>query len=107
MKMEEEKILSGRNYSYYLEAALSRVDPDIERIIEFERSRQIRKIILIPSESICPKPVLEALATPLTSLYAEGYPSRRMSEESDEKVLLDFDYQLAHYSQYALLTNPD
>ncbi|MCD6575254.1 serine hydroxymethyltransferase, partial [Candidatus Aerophobetes bacterium] len=99
--MEEEKILSGRNYSYYLEAALSRVDPDIERIIEFERSRQIRKIILIPSESICPKPVLEALATPLTSLYAEGYPSRRMSEESDEKVLLDFDYQLAHYRRYS------
>jgi len=99
--MEEEKILSGRNYSYYLEAALSRVDPDIERIIEFERSRQIRKIILIPSESICPKPVLEALATPLTSLYAEGYPSRRMSEESNEKVLLDFDYQLAHYRRYS------
>ena len=90
-----------RNYLCYLKEDISRVDPDIERIIKLETYRQQQKIILIPSESICPKPVLEALASPFTNLYAEGYPPRRMSEENDEKALLDIDYQLAHYRRYS------
>jgi len=91
----------GKDYSRYLEASLSRVDRDINTIIDFEASRQIQKLILIPSESICPKPVREALGSPFSNLYAEGYPSPRMSEENDEKTLLDFDYQLAHYRRYS------
>jgi len=90
-----------KDYSRYLEATLSRVDRDISTIIDFEVSRQIQKIVLIPSESICPKPVREALGSPFSNLYAEGYPSSRMSEENDEKTLLDFDYQLAHYRRYS------
>ncbi|MCD6318240.1 glycine cleavage system aminomethyltransferase GcvT [Candidatus Aerophobetes bacterium] len=107
--MEEKKGLlskekfkgKGRDYSYYLEAELSKVDPDISLIIDFEKARQIQKIILIPSESICPKPVREALSSPFSNLYAEGYPSPRMSEENDEKVLLDYNYQLANYRRYS------
>ena len=91
----------GKDYSRYLEAPLSRVDRDIDNIIDFEVGRQAQKLILIPSESICPKPVREALASPFSNLYAEGYPSSRMSEENDEKMLLDFDYQLAHYRRYS------
>lgn len=91
----------GKDYSRYLEASLSRVDRDINTIIDFEASRQTQKLILIPSESICPKPVREALGSPFSHLYAEGYPSPRMSEENDEKTLLDFDYQLAHYRRYS------
>ncbi|MEE9192156.1 MAG: hypothetical protein V3U04_06040, partial [Candidatus Aerophobetes bacterium] len=91
----------GKDYSRYLEASLSRVDRDINTIIDFEASRQVQKLILIPSESICPKPVREALGSPFSNLYAEGYPSPRMSEENDEKTLLDFDYQLAHYRRYS------
>ncbi len=91
----------GKDYSRYLEAPLSRVDPDIDFIIDSETSRQIQKLILIPSESICPKPVREALGSPFSNLYAEGYPSPRMSEENDEKTLLNFDYQLAHYRRYS------
>ena len=75
-----------RNYLYYLKEDISRVDPDIERIIKLETYRQQQKIILIPSESICPEPVLEALASPFTNLYAEGYPSPRMSEEKEETL---------------------
>ena len=107
--MEEKKGLLSKekfkdkikDYSRYLEAELSRVDPDISLIIDFEKARQIQKIILIPSESICPKPVREALASPFSNLYAEGYPSPRMSEENDEKVLLDYNYQLANYRRYS------
>jgi len=96
--MKEKK---DRDYSYYLDTDLSKIDPDVDLVIDFERVRQLQKIILIPSESICPRPVREALASPFTSLYAEGYPSPRMSEENDEKVLLDFDYQLAYYRRYS------
>ncbi|MEA1963565.1 MAG: hypothetical protein U9O41_00290, partial [Candidatus Aerophobetes bacterium] len=100
--MEESKEKSkDEDYSHYLEADLFRVDPDIHRMIDFEVARQIQKIILIPSESICPKPVREALSSPFTNLYAEGYPPLRMSEENNEKVLLDFNYQLTHYRRYS------
>ena len=91
----------GRGYSHYLQAPLSSVDHDLDTIIDFETSRQTQKLILIPSESICPKPIREALGSPFSNLYAEGYPSSRMSEENDEKTLLDFDYQLAHYRRYS------
>ncbi|MBE0478545.1 glycine cleavage system aminomethyltransferase GcvT [Candidatus Aerophobetes bacterium] len=91
----------SRHYSYYLKAPLSQVDQDTHHIIQLEKARQIEKIILIPSESICPGPVQEALSSPFGNLYAEGYPSRRMSEENNEELLLDFDHQLSHYRRYS------
>jgi len=98
----EKKVKTkGRGYSHYLQAPLSSVDHDLDTIIDFETSRQTQKLILIPSESICPKPIREALGSLFTNLYAEGYPSPRISEENDERALLDFDYQLAHYRRYS------
>jgi len=79
---------------------LPEIDTDTGAIIHLEEKRQENKIILIPSESICPKPVREALGSCFSNIYAEGYPALRMSQE-EEKQLLDFDRQLAYYRRYA------
>ncbi|HIC93321.1 MAG TPA: hypothetical protein EYP09_03615, partial [Anaerolineae bacterium] len=49
---------------------LAEIDPDVARLIEFEEERQARKIILIPSESYCPKPIREALGSVFNNVYA-------------------------------------
>ncbi|GAI23632.1 unnamed protein product, partial [marine sediment metagenome] len=86
--------------SLLLEENLSEIDPDTDLIISFEENRQAKKLILIPSESICPKAVRQALGSVFTNLYAEGYPPLRMTED-EERLLLDFKDQLAHYRRYA------
>ncbi|HIE28321.1 TPA: glycine cleavage system aminomethyltransferase GcvT [Candidatus Poribacteria bacterium] len=79
---------------------LSELDPDTDRIIAFEEERQANKIILIPSESICPKAVRQALSCVFTNLYAEGYPSLRMTKRERE-YLLDFKHQFAYHWRYS------
>lgn len=74
----------------FLHSNLSEIDRDTSRIIEFEERRQERKIILIASESICPQAVLQAQASVFSHIYAEGYPSWRMSRTEREEIL-DFE----------------
>jgi glycine hydroxymethyltransferase len=57
--------------------ALRAADPDILKAILQENSRQRNKIELIASENFVSEAVLEALGTPLTNKYAEGYPNAR------------------------------
>ncbi len=52
-------------------------DPQIAQAIYDEVERQRSKIELIASENFVSKAVLEALGTPLTNKYAEGYPGKR------------------------------
>ena len=87
-------------YKYLLDKNLSAIDTDTGAIIRLEEKRQENKIILIPSESICPKPVREALGSCFSNIYAEGYPALRMRKE-EEKQLLDFERQLVYYRRYA------
>ena len=54
-----------------------KVDPDIARAIEDEVERQRNKIELIASENFVSEAVMEAMGTPLTNKYAEGYPGKR------------------------------
>ncbi len=56
---------------------LSRVDPEIERIIEEEKRRLSETIDLIASENYASRAVMEAEGSILTNKYAEGYPRRR------------------------------
>ncbi len=80
--------------------ALEEIDPVIQELIDREEERQARKIILIPSESLCPLPVREALGSVFTSIYAEGYPPKSMTVDTEERIE-DFDHQLAYYRRYA------
>ncbi len=84
----------------FLDADLREVDPFLADLISWEETRQAQKLILIPSESICPRPVREALASPFTSLYAEGYPPRFM-DGATEEGLRDVEWQLINYRRYA------
>ncbi len=80
--------------------ALEELDPVINRLISAEESRQKEKIILIPSESLTPQAVREALGSVLTSIYAEGFPSEEMLRLPEGR-LADFAEQLAHFRRYA------
>mgnify|MGYP002647878059 FL=1 len=57
----------------YLEAA----DPEVKEAIEKEINRQRNKIELIASENFVSRAVIQAMGTPLTNKYAEGYPGKR------------------------------
>ena len=79
---------------------LFKVDPQTAELILAEEKRQREKIILIPSESLTPASVREALGSVFTSVYAEGYPRAAMMRLGEEE-LADLDEQLAIYRRYA------
>jgi glycine hydroxymethyltransferase len=56
---------------------LSKADPEIYKSVFQEIDRQRSKIELIASENFVSEAVLEAVGTPLTNKYAEGYPGKR------------------------------
>jgi len=56
---------------------LSQFDPEISDVIEREIERQRSGLEMIASENFVSRSVLEALGTPLTNKYSEGYPGKR------------------------------
>ncbi len=56
---------------------IKKADLEVAKAIESELSRQRSKIELIASENFVSKAVMEAMGTPLTNKYAEGYPGKR------------------------------
>ena len=61
----------------YTTDEIRKVDPEIADAIENEVNRQRNKIELIASENFVSNAVIEAMGTPLTNKYAEGYPGKR------------------------------
>jgi len=59
------------------EAPLSAVDPEIAAAIRREVERQRGTLELIASENFVSEAILEAMGSPLTNKYAEGYPGKR------------------------------
>lgn len=56
---------------------ITKIDPEVAGAIEEEVNRQRNKIELIASENFVSNAVMEAMGTPLTNKYAEGYPAKR------------------------------
>jgi glycine hydroxymethyltransferase len=84
----------------HLESALTELDPHLLRLTQLEDERQQRRLILIPSESLSPLAVREALASAFHNIYAEGYPfeeSRWMSESE----IFDYKARLMTYRRYS------
>jgi glycine cleavage system T protein len=79
---------------------LEEIDPVIFNMNRQEAERQQRKIIMIASESVCPAPVREALASEFGNIYAEGYPSPRTLFEPARRMH-SFRHQLTHYRRYS------
>jgi glycine hydroxymethyltransferase len=58
-------------------ASLRQADPTVARLIDAELRRQQHGLELIASENFASRAVIDAMGTPLTNKYAEGYPGRR------------------------------
>jgi len=84
----------------YAGVTLKDRDAAVQRLVDLETERQARRIVLIPSESICPASVREALASPFSNIYAEGYPPLRMTRDEEPRVL-DYAHQLSRYRRYS------
>ena len=61
----------------YTTEEIKKIDPEVASAIEMEVDRQRNKIELIASENFVSDAVIEAMGTPLTNKYAEGYPGKR------------------------------
>ena len=61
-----------RNYEF-----LKETDKEVYEAIGLETGRQQNKIELIASENFVSESVMEAMGSPLTNKYAEGYPGKR------------------------------
>jgi glycine hydroxymethyltransferase len=85
---------------FLLRGNLSDLDPEVDQLIQFEKERQFRKLILIPSESTAPAAVRESLGSVFQNIYAEGYPDEETRWMS-EKDILDYTARLSHYRRYA------
>jgi glycine hydroxymethyltransferase len=85
---------------FIVRGSLSEIDPNVSRLIELEAERQARKIILIPSESLAPVAVREALGSVFQNLYAEGYPDEDTRWMTEEEIV-DYTARLSHYRRYS------
>ena len=56
---------------------LKLIDKEVHDAIEKEITRQKNTIELIASENFVSRAIMEAMGSPLTNKYAEGYPGRR------------------------------
>ncbi|MGQ9626979.1 MAG: glycine cleavage system aminomethyltransferase GcvT [Anaerolineae bacterium] len=83
----------------YFGKDITEVDPAVSHLIDLEEERQARKLIMIPSESMAPLAVRQALSSVFNNIYAEGYPPTWMTR-IDEDFLMEFDHQLPHYRRY-------
>ncbi|MFO8033635.1 MAG: serine hydroxymethyltransferase [Candidatus Bipolaricaulota bacterium] len=86
--------------AYLWTTNLGDLDQAVAELIKAEGRRQADKIILIPSESLTPQAVREALGSVFTSIYAEGYP-REETMRLPEQRLMDLDERMAYFRRYA------
>lgn len=84
---------------FLFRGTLKDIDPAVAELIDHEAARQIRKLILIASESTVPAAVREGLMSVFHNLYAEGYPDPRTRRQTEAEIL-DYDEQLAYYRRY-------
>jgi glycine hydroxymethyltransferase len=85
---------------FIVDGALADLDPRLEELLAREDRRQQETIILIPSESMSPDAVREAMSSRFANIYAEGYP-REESRLLQEDEILDMERELAHYRRYS------
>jgi glycine hydroxymethyltransferase len=85
---------------HLIRGTLSKVDPEVYQLTTYEKERQFRKLIMIPSESTAPQAVRESLGSVFQNIYAEGYPDEE-SRWMSEAQILDYPARLSYYRRYA------
>lgn len=79
---------------------LESLDPGLFELTEFEKERQVRRLIMIPSESIAPTAVRQTLGSPFTNIYAEGYPRKETRYYTEEEIF-DYTNLIGTYKRYS------
>jgi len=85
---------------FLFRGTLADLDPEIHDLNQIEAERQVRKLIMIASESQAPLAVREALSSPFQNVYAEGYPDEDTRWMTDEEIF-DYPARLAHYRRHS------
>lgn len=85
---------------FLFRGTLKDLDPALYELTQIEAERQVRRLILIPSESQAPLAVREAMASAFQNIYAEGYPPEHWRWLRDEEIL-DYKARLAEYRRLA------
>ncbi|SCU83421.1 LADA_0C11342g1_1 [Lachancea dasiensis] len=81
----------SESHKNLISSHLSESDPEVEQIIKAEIDRQKHSIVLIASENFTSTSVFDALGTPMSNKYSEGYPGARYyggNEQIDKMELL-------------------
>ena len=86
--------------SFLFKDSLKNVDNDLYQLIDHESERQQNRLILIPSESVAPPAVREALGSVFQNVYAEGYP-HEITRHMPEEDILNYEERLTHYRRFA------
>lgn len=60
-----------------MQKSLIETDPDVAEIMKKEVQRQRESILLIASENVTSRAVFDALGSPMSNKYSEGYPGAR------------------------------
>ncbi len=81
---------------FLFRGSLHDLDPAVYELTQLEAERQVRKLILIPSETQAPLAVREALGSAFQNIYAEGYPDEE-TRFMDETEILDYRARLADF----------
>ncbi|KAL9624974.1 MAG: hypothetical protein Q9160_000703 [Pyrenula sp. 1 TL-2023] len=66
-----------QSHKHMLEQSLVETDPEIAEIMKKEVQRQRESIVLIASENFTSRPIFDALGSPMSNKYSEGYPGAR------------------------------
>lgn len=85
---------------FHFQKDLESIDPGLFNLIQLENERQDRRLIMIPSESLAPLGVRQALGSSFTNIYAEGYP-RPETQAFTEAQILDYTDMLGTYRRYS------
>ena len=81
---------------FLFRGTLADLDPEVHELTRIEAERQVRKLIMIASESQSPLAVREALGSAFHNIYAEGYPDEETRWMSEDEIL-GHPARLAHY----------
>lgn len=85
---------------FLFRGSLADLDPAASELVQLEAERQVRKLILIPSESQAPVAVREALSSTFQNIYAEGYPDEETRWMSEAEIT-DYAARLGHFRRYS------
>merc|ERR1711920_1097656 len=66
-----------KSHQDLMEKSLVDTDNEVAQIMEREIQRQRESILLIASENVTSRAVFDALGSPMSNKYSEGYPGAR------------------------------